>query len=405
MLHRRSLLLSAAAALALSSPPVRAAAPLRADSPATLSRALAGCRGGETVELLGGTWPELSLEGLDFATPVTLAAAAQSPAVLSRLEIRQCRGLTLSGLSLDYRFPEALAGAQRAWADNAVAVRDSARVTFSGCRFTGDSGRGSIRGVDISGAPFGVGPSIRHSDDCAVIGCRITGFRYGVAFNHARRGVLRGNHIEGAGDDTVRLQAVTDFVMEENYLGQNRAHPEDPYHHDHIHHFNPNADFQTARVAIRRNMLFSARDAETDSTGMMLQNFRDDLMGPWWIEENVIIGRARHGISLWPSRDSVIRANTLIRWGGKGRSWRDQEYRATTPMLAMRKGSEDGLIENNISAMERVSSPGGVIRRGDILIPPGRYPSAFVMPDADDPRTWKARPGGPADGQGSPLLW
>lgn len=408
MPRRRALLIGLAAGLSapalqgLLPRPALAAGPLRAGDAGELARVLARCSGGETVALAGGDWEPVTLEGLRFDPPVTLRAETpDAPPVLPRLALRDCAGLELRALHFAYRFQPG-----QEWRETPFAVSGCRAVSFTGCVFRGDTGAGSARGVDITGAPWGNGPRLRDCTDSHLVRCRITGFRQGAVVAQSAGCSIQGCRIEANGNDNVRLVEIRDMLVEGNYLGQQASHPDEPFHNDHIHHFNNNATTPSERVTIRRNLLYSARDAVRDSAGMMLQNYIDAPLKDWTVAENVVIGRAQHGISLWPVEGAVVRHNTLIRWHTTGRDEPDRKsWRQDTPRINIRKGSRGVLLEGNITPVELLWRDSQVTNRGNVVIPPERYASAFLQPDPGDPRGWTVRPGGPGQGMGSPLMW
>lgn len=381
--------------------PAASGTTLRAASPAELARQLAACSGGEIIELTGGPWRDIRIGGVHFSKPVRISPAPGTQVEINRLKVQNSSGLLFRDLRFQYVFKDGTS-----WRDRPFDVDHSRSVTFANCRFRGAPGKGSVKNIDISGAPWGNGPSLRHSNDCHMLSCTSNGFRQGMVLVTSKGCSIRGCRIEGQGNDNIRLIEVSDIRVEDNYLGQQNSHPREPYHNDHIHHYNPHATEPSRRVTIRRNMLYSDRGVQKSSAGMMLQVNGSHNLRDWAVEDNVVIGRAHHGISLWNVHGATVRRNTLIRWHPQAKSAQSaHDYRLDTPKINIRKGSRSVVVEDNLMVLPLISKGAEVHERGNVVIPPESYSAVFTMPDPRDPRTWRVHAGGRATNKGSPLLW
>lgn len=360
----------------------------------TYAAKIAAATGGETIDLAGATIPRLDIRGRVFADPVTIRNGT-----VGALQVSDCAGLIFDSLTLHYDFQ----------ADDRIALTPFLFDRCTDCALTnstvsGSRGSGTLpNGRKVANIWWGQGPFFRSCLRPRIEGCEISSIWQGVQFLNCDDTRTIGNHVHSHGDDALRLMGGTGHLVEGNRFVDGDTADRDhalAFHPDAIQMYQAWDTGQPARnVTLRRNILSSLPTApNVDDANAIYAHVRPDARTERMVvAENLFIAGGGMALAIERPLGCVVRNNTVIDRDGVG----------VLPMLQLRaRGLTDcdSVIEGNVVPRQSWQPDGeGITQRDNIIVTRDQYPGALVM---DGPfETWRAVPGSPFDGVGSPLLW
>lgn len=361
---------------------------------------------GATEVSITGDWPVLRLREI---TGVTISGDA----VIRKIRLDDCRDVVLDGLAL-HGLADMLADPDRRPVTDYLLMAGCTRCVLKDMDMRGATGPGTIRGlyrvegiekeyglIEFPSMRLGRGPFIRGGEGNAILGGRITGFRFGVVGRLTDALTVSGVHFEDQGNDHCRIFAGQHHLFEGNYYGRHDvaigiARPEpgspvvdgtlvpDPQHNDSIQSPQDKSDpdmVASDYVTIRNNVFDGRQTPDHALTQAILaQNHAGDGNTGWIIEDNIFVHRGLNAISIKYARDCRISRNTVIAWNPiKGPGWEAK--------VALRP-SEGCTITDTILARPVNNPDGKIAMSGVVVIPPEDYATRLVRP-SDDVRTWR----------------
>ena len=413
---RNLLIPLACAALPAAALPLAARA---ADPTHALYAALAGAKGGERIELPGGTYEGFFLGkstpfDIRFPQTVTIASAdPANPAVFTDMDLRGVANLAIEDVVFDYTWRPGAKLSQRAFT-----LSDCQNVAIRNALFDGDLIRG--QGPRDDGLATAVAISIRGCDGAVFENNRIERFFRGLVMSGGSGNVVAGNELRQLRMDGMNFAQVEDVLIEGNYIHDFARSAVKEEHADMIQFWTNNTSAPSRGITIRNNVLLAGEGDATQSIFMRndlvdrgkagREMFYRDVL----IEGNVIVNGHLHGISVGETDGLTIRNNTVLR-GERFAAAGDRRDRSVTiPQINVNEAATRVTVTGNLAGGLPPGRPGWTVQ-GNMLVQnvsptrPGYYHTVFVDAILGDPRvldSFAYRPGGPADaaGIGSPLL-
>lgn len=301
-----------------------------------LAKAFGNARSGDVIELAGGSYGKLSLNGatkanahLNFSKEVTVtSASSKSPAVFTGMLLNDVENLTFSGIKFDYTS----AGKDAA---EMFTVQYSDGITFRNAIFDG-----AVSG----GHGTGTGLKVKESDDVTVVNSRFTDLYTGVIFSGGKNVDVLNNSFKAiaydgltfAGTDNLRVSG-NDVEMKTDPAAQ---------HKDLIQIINGGSNPAT-NVVIRDNVL-KASDAHThgiyvgnasaQKTGSTKYFYKDIE-----ITDNVIYSGHKLGIALGETIGGKISGNTVLQHS----SMNGSSKAVNIPVILVDKDARDIEVTGN----------------------------------------------------------
>lgn len=349
----------------------------------------AAVAGGATEVELTGHWPSLRLDG---ARGVRLSGNA----LLGALRLTDCVGMTLDGLRLHYA-PQTGDPADR----RPFRLLRCAELVLIDVSATGELASGRQEsGLQLASAWWGIGPEIEQCTDLLIDGLIVRHLRRGLHLIDCRHFVVRGSKLGLTGSDNLRIAGCQDGLIEANaFFGADPAPEENGddntgHHHDNVQAFHGQVQpRRPARIVLRRNWLAKGpRERASNSILFQAPGAPGPIEGIV-LQENVIVARGENAALVNAPAGCIYRRNTVIRDGDGAK-------------LKLPAPGSGNIAEGNVVPSPMWFDPAaGVTETGTVVVPPEAYAAALSRPDPLDVTTWRAVPGGPLDGVGSPLLW
>lgn len=345
-----------------------------------LMNALASAKGGDTIELAGGDYGNLTLRGdianFSFDSAISVVSAdPDNQAVFSGLAVKNASNITFENLIFDYEYSDGDAGWLRPFK-----VWESNNITFSNSTFSGDVAQGVSNIYDGYGTGYGL--AITKSQDITIENSIFETWGKGFIIDEVNGLQVVGNEISDIREDGMNLIRVENATVEENYIHDFRVHPEDPGHRDMIQLWTlQDHDIPISNVEIRGNILDVGDGVFTQSifmgNGAARVNPSDTTMyfQNIVIEDNVIYNNHLHGISVGETIGLTIQNNTLIQvddaWGAEGANM--------APQIRVAENSDLVVIEKNItSAIAGYSNQEGWDVASNAILSKDAYEGNFV---------------------------
>ena len=328
-------------------------------SAAQLMTALSKATGGETILLAPGNYGELNLYDqretfASFAGEVTIKSAdPNNMASFGRMSLRGVENLTFDSIKFDY---DAAPGTPDY--DKPFLIRDCDFITIRNSIFEGDLAEGLTS--ELNGQPTGHGLSVTDgSSNITVENNTFYNWLRGATFSGVSGIDLIGNEVYNLRGDGFNFAAVTDVLIEGNYLHD--FHRVNGFHMDMIQFWTNGTTTPTTDVIIRGNILDSGagsdtqsifmRNEEVDTGAAGLEMYYKNIL----IEDNVIHNAHTHGITVGETVGLTIKNNTILH-----NSDTANDGLSSIPTINIKDVSQNVVIANNI--LPRLSIVPGVGR-------------------------------------------
>lgn len=357
---------------------------------ASLMAALAASKGGETIYLEGGDYGALRLiDGkygdFKFASEVKLVAAdANNPPVVTNLDMRGAGNITFDGIRFDYTYEEG----QQIW-HKPFKVLNSSDITITNSHFSGDTASGL--GEPHDGYPTAFGLHMRHSDSFTLSNSTIEGFFRGATLSRSDDVTVTGNEFYGIRMDGLNFSAVQGVLIEDNHLHNFIRSIGSSDHADMIQFWTNGTDRPSTDVVIRGNTLDAGAGEYTQSIFMRNDLVDRGLAGEEMfyrnilIEENVIINKHVHGISVGETDGLIIRNNTVVQGVISDDEVATLGLPRSTPRISVNPNSENVEISQNVTSViagydsqKSWSVTGNVLVQNTDPMAPNYYGNIFV---------------------------
>ena len=268
----------------------------QATSRAQLDSALASAKSGDTIELAGGNYGNLTVKNLAFARDVTITSKSTGdPATFGNLEVLNSRHLAFKGIAFD---------AARAPHSKLVIVNHSEAIHFENDSFTGR----------VSGG-YGTGWGLwtGNSADISLSGSTLAGFRTGTYLMNVTGLEVKDNTISGIALDAMIVGKVHETVISGNSISLHV--PVGTKHTDGIQFWNTGENHPSTGITIANNHI---ETNNTASHGIYMNNPMAEALGgsayfsDVSITGNTVIGGQVMGIGWGETRGLSISDNTIL---------------------------------------------------------------------------------------------
>lgn len=321
-------------------------------SPDTFQAALAAAEPGSELHLAEGDYGTLSLSE-DYSKggkAVTLRSQDPAhPARISRFVLKGAKGLVLSDIVFDYRYPKG-ADPNLEWP---FQILKSTDITIRNSLFDGDLVKGGSAAVD--GFGVGVGLWVRGAKGIVLENNEVRRWQRGMVISESSTIVLRGNNIHALRSDGVDFAAVQHVQIEGNFFHDFTRSAKAGDHPDMVQFWTNGTKTPTVGVRIRDNIFNSGaglwtqsifiRNEEVDTGHRGREMYYRDLE----ISGNVIINAHLHGITVGETDGLSIHNNTLIR-NMQAKDLTGKNPELWTPMIRVKKVARNVSVQDNIVA-------------------------------------------------------
>lgn len=304
----------------------RAGGTVTVGNSAELEAALAGTNGG-TIELLPGTYDDLTIQGLDPATPLTVTSSDVSdPARIDGwVYVNESTNIRVTDLIVD---PNSIA-AFDGW-HPAFLIADSAAITVDDLTIDGHivaDGEGvdpdTIQPGDpvhdaIDGYGYGTGLSVRFSTDVSVSDVEIFHVRAGMFLQNSERVTVARVHIHDVRGEGIDIEDQRDLVIEDSRFERFRPWRNtgslDSDHADMIQYWGANGEWGFENVVIRNNVFLQTDGDWTQSVFGHLRTGDVSILSAtgFEIHDNLIMNNHLLGISLGNVTGAEVHHNLLL---------------------------------------------------------------------------------------------
>jgi len=355
-------------------------------SAAELNQALSQATGGETILLAAGNYGKLDLNGIQFASNVTIQSAdPNAMASFSSVKINQSSNITFDTIDFDYNHSSGDYLFQSPFTVNA-----SSSIAFHNSVFDGDI---------VSGAGTGMGLKITHSNNVDVVNTEFKSWFKGVFATNSDGVSVTDSDIHSIRSDGLVFDNVDNITVERNYLHDFGAATGANDHRDMIQVQRANGS-GSDNIIIRDNV-FDMGNGDNTQTIWMGGDGKDVndpnvMHHNVLIEGNTIYNGHYHGISLYGidgltiTQNSVLHVDVPSLTGG-----------IEIPVIHVSTGSKNVTIEQNIASDIRgYHGQSDWTVSNNALIQPGEYSQHFTYQataQADGYNHWVTIPGSLAD--------
>lgn len=353
-----------------------------------LMNALASASGGDTIELAGGDYGDLTLidgkTGFDvtFDTEVTIRSAdATQPASFSGLDLRGVSNLTFDGLVFDYVFSAA----------DPISIRPfqvgygSSNITIKNSIFDGDVASG-ISEID-DGYGYGVGLAVSNASNVSVEGNEFFDWHRGAIYTQTKNLSVTDNEVYAIRSDGFDFVEVNSVLIEGNYIHDFNSAPNSGDHSDMIQFWTNGTTSPTTDVVIRGNILdigegswaqsIFMRNGVVDLGDAGTEMYYKNIL----IENNTIYNGHTHGITVGETDGLIIRNNTVLQAEG---GLNDLSGGVSVPKINLSSDSTSVVIAGNItSEINGFDTQSDWIVSGNVIIQPSEYPDHFITSTLD----------------------
>lgn len=269
---------------------------------AELASALSTAQAGDTIELLGGNYGDVSIQGVAFSDFVTLVSSdPNNPAIFNELSVSNASYLRFDGIEVEH----ILEPGEPDWVSG-MRIDQSDHIEILNSEFTGSQ--------DGDFTNDGQGLLVLDSSDIVVSGNSFHDLKTGAGFGRSENLQVSGNSLFDIRSDGLNFGAVSHVVVENNSLTD--FHPASGDHPDMIQFFNNGASQDMSDVVIRGNQLSQGTGSPVQ--GIFIQGVPPGEVGTYpyaatdfTIENNSIELGASQGIWVYDVADLDISGNTL----------------------------------------------------------------------------------------------
>jgi hypothetical protein len=359
--------------------------------------------GGGTI-LLDPRFPaggEIALRG-GGANPVHITSAdPETPSRVARIRLRRVDNLRLSRLHVDS------SGLPREGFQPDIDIGRSARIEITGSIFT-SNGSPVFHPDDpatILGARLSV---IRGSEHITVTDNHIAGYEHGLMFMESRHIRVAGNDITAIQGDGIRLAGVEDVLVENNYLYDFSATPNEFTHSDFIQMWSRNAEIVSRDVTITGNVFDSGNGVSAQ--GIWIGNTQFNRGNTAHVYQNIAVtnnliysGNA-NGIGINAANNVLVEGNTLL-WNPEALQFSERGNTSHFPRIRLEHVT-GGAVIGNITprilsdADDRLQDNRMISYDARDPFYVGRHFVNVVGGGDIGPEGWQLRPGSPLAGSG-----
>jgi hypothetical protein len=188
---------------------------------------------------------------------------------------------------------------------------NSSYVKFERCKFTGDYN-------PADSLPLGQGLNIEDSDNITVTNCEFELFHRGIISGGVSNLNITSNNVHSMKSDGLDFYAVTDTLIEDNWVHDFLASTDPGDHRDFIQFWTNGTTTPSERVTIKNNILDIGQGGWAQSIFIRNEEVDNGLAGPemyyqnFTIEDNYIRNLHLHGITTSEGDNWIIRNNILI---------------------------------------------------------------------------------------------
>lgn len=343
-----------------------------------LRKALVDAKGGETIELAAGNYGSLnfkiqSVERIKavFDTPVTLTSAdPNNPAIITAFDMRGGKNLTFDNLVFESTYT-----GDHPWTAPFKVTSGSEGITIRNSLFKGRLAEGN-NNPELDGYANAVGLRVGSSTNIVVENNEFDTWYRGMTFGAMNGVQVVGNDVHSISADGMNFVSVNNVLIEDNYI-HDFIRAGDGVHSDMIQFWTRTTSSPSTDIIIRGNTLdvgggdrtqsIFMRNEEVDQGNAGEEMFYQNLL----IEENVILNKHLHGITVGETNGLIIRNNTVLDADDKNTE------SAHTPKINSKSASTNVVIENNVSA-NNWSSSGHVTVQNQDPAAPGYYTTEFI---------------------------
>ncbi|MBE0454274.1 MAG: right-handed parallel beta-helix repeat-containing protein [Roseovarius sp.] len=353
-----------------------------------LLKALASAKGGDTIELAGGDYGNLTL--IDGRTPfnvtfdgeVTIRSAdAEQPASFSRMDLRGVSNLTFDGIVFDYQFSLG----DPLWVSPFKITAGSDSITIKNSIFDGDLASG-VSEID-DGYGYGKGLVVQGSSNISVLDSEFYDWHRGATFGKTDGIDFSGNELYSLRSDGVNFSTVTSVIIENNYFHDFKASPDSLDHRDMIQFWTNGGTTPSIDIVIRGNILDIGEGSLTQSIFMRNDMVDRGLAGEEMyyqnilIENNTIYNAQTHGITVGETDGLVVRNNTILHVEGE---MHGAVGSVTIPKINVSPDSKSVVIEENITAaINGFNGQSDWSVASNALLQPSEYFEHFITSSLD----------------------
>jgi hypothetical protein len=287
----------------------------KVSSNAGLQDALRSARGGDEIELSGGSY-SLSMRNVSYSSDVTITG---SGARFDEIDLVKVSNLTFDGVDMVAK------GSGKSFAFN-----DTSNVT--------------IRDADIEGSGGGHGLWLAQGDDFTLENSTIDGFNVGIYALGVTGLDIRGNEVSNISTDGMILGKIHDASIANNDISLNTGNG--TKHTDGIQLWNTGSNDPASNVSITGNYIVTNNTASHgiyagngNGNGNSSTHFKDIE-----IRDNTIVSAQLSGIAVGETSGLDIVGNTVLQ---------DTDFRSNSeiriPLIRVASDSRDVTITGNVT--------------------------------------------------------
>ena len=304
-----------------------------------LARALDTAQGGDVIKLASGDYGNLQLQGLSFASNVTLTSATpQHQATFSGLDLRDVSNLTFAKVAFDYKFT----AGDPAYV-SPFKIQGGAHVTIRNSTFDGDS--------SANGYGYGSGLAVTNAQDVQVSGNKIFNFYTGLSVSDSTGTTVRGNDVHDIRSDGMVFVHVEGVTIARNHIHDFRTDPGSLDHPDMIQFWTAGTTAPSTQIVIKNNLLDSGSGPWTQS--IFLGNEAAASLGTAMyyrdvtIANNVVVNGHFHGITVAQAIGVKILNNSVLHTDGAATDGQDPVVEI--PQINVASQSDQVTIRHNLT--------------------------------------------------------
>ena len=277
---------------------------------AELNQALASATGGETILLAAGDYGALNVNGMQYASDVTIKSAdPNAMASFSTASLYNSSHITFDTIKFDYNFASG-----DKYYNSPFKVESSNNITFANSLFDGDTAHST--GTAADGLGISKGLFVNGSSDINVVGTEFHSWWTALSVINGQDVHIAGNNIHDIRSDGIKLNNLDNTLVENNYIHDFSGTDALSDHRDMIQVQRPQGDGVT-NLTIRDNVFDMGSGSWTQTIWMGVDKANGNDPTNWHsnvlIENNVIYNSHTHGISINLTHNLSIRKNSVIR--------------------------------------------------------------------------------------------
>lgn len=339
----------------------------QASTKAELLSALGKASGGDVIQLSGGNYGQLSLKGVAFSSNVSIVSkSGGDPATFTGLSLDQVKNISFDGVTFDYHSASGVSTSTRPFS-----ISGSQNVTIRNSTFDGDVAKGVSEIEDGFGAGYGL--MIRDSSQISIENNAVFNFTRGIVVGNSSDVAITGNNIHSLRCDGMDFAAVSNTLIENNWVHDFRCDPGSGDHPDMIQFWTSGTTTPSTNIIIRGNHLdvgdggwtqsIFMRNELVDSGQAGSDMFYQNIL----IEDNVIVNAHAHGITVGETVGLTIRNNTVLHNDGGASDGPDGGVEI--PAINVALTASGVIIANNlVSAISGYEGQSGWTVSGNVLV-------------------------------------